>query len=135
MREHLTRDVFRRVAGGRKIVVVGVGVALVVLVQRLATGDSMYGALWRGLALGLLTLAFLGVVQRFWRGAMLKKASAAGTSVEFEEKASRFGVVTGRSLRVLEDRLDAQMRALSERLLIVEQAVAKSPKPDQDERE
>ena len=65
----------------------------------------------------------------------MKSASAGGVGLEFEETTSRFGLATGKSLRLLEERLNDQMLKLSERLLSVETEVAKSAKPQEDSRE
>ncbi len=80
----------------------------------------------------LLVMAISGVAQRFWGGAQVAEATAGGTGLKFREKTTNFGLATRRSLQVLEQRLDDQMRDLSERLLAVEQEVAKPRRREED---
>ena len=66
-----------------------------------------------GLGGALAVMLVLGIGQRFWLGSEVEQ----GWGI-------RFARATQRPLRVLEDRIDAQMRALNDRLLSVEQEIA-----------
>ena len=80
-------------------------------------------------------MAIGGVAQRFWGGAEVAEATAGGAGLKFKEKTTNFGLATRRSLQVLEQRLDAQLRDFSQRLLVVEQEVAKNGIRKEDQRE
>lgn len=127
----------RAVPGGRKNVVICQVVAGGVFLQRLLLADeSLYGALWQAAALDLLLLVLGGVIERYWGGGKLSEASGpGGAGLKFEQKTSRFGVATRRSLQLLEERLDQQMLSLSERLLAVEKAAAGAKQPLAEEEE
>ena len=77
----------------------------------------MYRSFLMGLGAALAVMVVLGIAQRFWRGSQIEEAGAAGLGI-------RFARATRRPIRVLEERVDTQMRLLNDRLFEVERELA-----------
>jgi hypothetical protein len=107
---------------GRATVIVGgtVGVAafIYVLLQR---HEDAYAALTRALVATGLTMVVLGVADRFWRGAKVKKAGLDGTgpSVEFQDHIAR-------AVDEMNERMSDHVSTINDRLYDIEKALFKN---------
>jgi hypothetical protein len=75
-----------------------------------------------GAAFGVMVV--LGTAQRFWAGSQVEEAHAPGGW------GIRFAGTTRRALRLLERRVDTQMREINDRLLEIEEAVQRLQSAD-----
>jgi hypothetical protein len=102
---------------GRWAVVLAAVVGAFFLVQRLIADDSLWDSFIKGAAAAFAVMLLIGVGRRFWRGDKVESAEApGGWKVSFARAALR-------PFRVLEERLDAQMKTVNDRIRAVEEDV------------
>jgi type VI protein secretion system component VasK len=116
---------------GRRTVIVATAVtAAAFLYVLLHRHDDAYAAFTRALLAGGSTMVVLGVAERFWRGAKVKKAgmSETGPILEFEDHIAR-------AVAEINERMNEQIATINDRLFDVEKVVFKEADDDADVEE
>ena len=107
---------------GRATVIFGgaIGVAAFVYVLLHRHADA-YTAVTRALVAAVLAMVVLGVAERFWRGAKIKKAGldGSGPSVEFEDHIAR-------AVDQVNERMNDHVRTINDRLYDIEKVLFKN---------
>jgi hypothetical protein len=99
-------------------------VGLVVFVGSLAISEPFPRAVLEGLGAAFLAMLVCGVGKRFGGGGEVSKATAAPPAVEFVEAAQE-------PIRAVNERVDAQVGEIEERLYALEKEVAKNEGSDE----
>jgi hypothetical protein len=119
------------IKAGRAFVGLAAAVGTFFFIQRLIGDDSLWDAFIKGAGAAFAVMILSGVARRFWKGERVESAQGPGGW------GMTFARATLRPFRVLEERLDAQMRAVNDRIRLVEEDVRelKGPAAGSDRQE
>jgi hypothetical protein len=107
----------RRWPVGRWIVVAASLVGIVFLAWGLTHSTTLFRSFLMGIGAAFGVMVVAGTAHRFWGGGQIEEAQAPGGW------GLRFAGTTRRALRLLEERVDTQMREINDRLYEIEENV------------
>jgi hypothetical protein len=117
---------------GRWIVIVGTIVGLAFLAAGLLLAhERAFAAFLEGGAAALLAMGLLSVGQRFWGGAKVASANAAGVGLKFEEATGDAVEKAEKAVSEVNTRVSDQMTTVNDRLYDLEKVVLKEDDADE----